>query len=71
MKTDSLSLVCTVQSITDHVGRRTLKFSRCGPDTDLAPIPANFSRSPFRLKMQVEPETAFQPVIQVRSHANS
>ena len=71
MKIDSLSLVCTVQSITDHVGRRTLKFSRLGLDTDLARIPTNFSRSPFRLKMQVEPETAFQPVIQVRSHANS
>ena len=71
MKTASPSLVCTVQSITDHVGRRTLKFSRRGPDTDRASIPAGFSRSPFRLRVQVEPETAFQPVIQVRSHANS
>ena len=73
MKPVQLPLDCTVQSITDQTGRRTLKFTRNGPDTGMAPFPVKRRKSQFRLKLLMVPESAFsfEPVIHVRSRANS
>jgi hypothetical protein len=62
-----------VQSITDNTGRRTLKFTRIAPDTGLVRTPVKRRKSPLRLTLLVAPETqfSFEPVIQVRSRANS
>ena len=70
MKTVQPPLECTVQSVTDQTGRRTLKFTRNAPDADLVPIPVKRRKSPFRLKLLTVPEEVFrfEPLIRVRSH---
>jgi hypothetical protein len=71
MKTVQPPLDCTVQSVTDPTGRRTLKFRRNAPDTGLAQVPVKRRKSPFRLKLLMVPESefSFEPLIQVRSRA--
>ena len=73
MKTDPLPLVCTVQSITDHTGRRILKLTRNAPDSAVAPVSFKRRKSSFRLKMRVVSEAAFsfEPVIKVRAQSKS
>jgi len=71
MKTVQLSTDCTVQSVTDQTGRRTIKFTRNAPDAGPAQIPAKRRKMPFRVKLSVVPEAtfSFEPAIQIRSHA--
>ena len=71
MKADQLPPVCSVQSVTDHVGRRTLKFTRIARDNAVAPMPVKLRKSPFRLKLVMSSEAAFsfEPAIQIRSKA--
>jgi len=71
MKTAQLPPDCTVQSVTDRTGRRTIKFIRNAPETGPAHIPAKRRKVPVRLKLSVMPEAtfSFEPAIQIRSHA--
>jgi len=71
MKTVQLPPDCTVQSVTDQTGRRTIKFIRNAPDTGSAQIPVKRRKLPVRLKLSVMPEAtfSFEPAIQIRSHA--
>jgi len=71
MKTVQLPPDCTVQSVTDQTGRRTIKFTRNAPDAGPAQVPAKRRKVPFRLKLSVVPEAtfSFEPAIQIRSHA--
>ena len=71
MKNDPLPLVCTVQSVTDHTGRRILKFVRNAPDSTRVPVSFKRRKPSFRLKMLVASEAAFsfEPVIKVRSQS--
>jgi len=73
MNADQPPFVCSVQSVTDHVGRRTLKFTRLTRNTAVATIPAKRRKAPVRLKLSVAPEAAFsfEPAIQIRAHAKS
>jgi hypothetical protein len=69
MKINPVTLVCTVQSLTDYVGRRTIKISRNLRDNEIAPVAGKFRTSPFRVKVAISPEAAFsfEPAIQFRS----
>jgi hypothetical protein len=71
MKTVQLPPDCTVQSVTDQTGRRTIKFTRNAPDAGPAQVPAKRRKVPFRLKLSVVPEAtfSFEPAVQIRSHA--
>lgn len=70
MKTVQLPPACTVQSVTDQTGRRTVKLSRIAPHPDYARRPVK-RRKPFRLQLMMAPESAysFEPTIQVRSQS--
>ena len=71
MKTTQFPPDCIVQSVTDHTGRRTLKFISNAPDTSRTQTLVKRRKSPVRLKLLMVPEASFsfEPVIQVRSHA--
>lgn len=73
MNTIHSPLSCTVQSITDAVGRRTLKFISTSSDQEPEHRLVAACQPPFRLKLLMAQETqfSFEPVIQVRSHAKS
>ncbi len=65
--------ICAVQSITYTPERRVITFSRIAPHPDYADRPVKRRKAPFRLKLQLAPETpvSFAPAIQVRSPAKS
>ena len=71
MKPSQLPPACTVQSVTDQTGRRTVKLSRIAPHPDYARRPSKRRKAPFRLHLMMAPESAysFEPTIQVRSQS--
>ena len=71
MKTNQLTPVCAVQSVTDAIGRRTVTFYPVAPRSDLARTPIKRRKSPLRLQLLTAPESAysFEPTIQVRSQS--
>jgi hypothetical protein len=76
MKPTHLTLptpTCTVQSITYTPERRVIKLASTVPGLVATRIANKRRQTPFRLKIELTPETAssFKPTIQVRSQTKS
>jgi hypothetical protein len=69
MKTACRLSLCTVQSVTDHAGRRTVTFTHLTPRPSLARTPVKRRPAPFRLKILTMPEAtfSFEPAVQLRA----